>query len=54
LARAGKTIVVATHDEHEIQCDFDRVVHLANGREVPTAEAAEVVEALAETSGEPA
>jgi len=32
LSQAGKTIVVATHDAHDIEVDFDSVVHLSAGR----------------------
>ena len=31
LAKAGKTIVAATHDTHEIQVEFDEVIHLSCG-----------------------
>jgi manganese/zinc/iron transport system ATP- binding protein len=31
LSQAGKTIVAATHDTHEIQVDFDEVIHLSCG-----------------------
>jgi ABC-type Mn2+/Zn2+ transport system ATPase subunit len=31
LSEAGKTIVVATHDMHEIESEFDTVVHLSCG-----------------------
>jgi ABC-type Mn2+/Zn2+ transport system ATPase subunit len=31
LAKAGKTIVAATHDTHEIQMEFDEVIHLSCG-----------------------
>jgi ABC-type Mn2+/Zn2+ transport system ATPase subunit len=31
LSKAGKTIVVATHDTHEIRVDFDEVIHLSCG-----------------------
>jgi ABC-type Mn2+/Zn2+ transport system ATPase subunit len=31
LAKAGKTIIAATHDTHEIQLDFDEVIHLSCG-----------------------
>jgi len=32
LSAAGKTIVVATHDTHDIEVEFDRVVHLSGGQ----------------------
>jgi len=32
LSQAGKTIVVATHDAHDIEVDFDSVVQLSGGR----------------------
>ena len=31
LSEAGKTIVVATHDMHEIESEFDTIVHLSCG-----------------------
>jgi len=31
LSRAGKTIVAATHDTHELRVDFDEVIHLSCG-----------------------
>jgi ABC-type Mn2+/Zn2+ transport system ATPase subunit len=31
LSEAGKTIVAATHDTHEIQVEFDEVIHLSCG-----------------------
>jgi len=31
LSKAGKTIVAATHDTHEIRVDFDEVIHLSCG-----------------------
>jgi manganese/zinc/iron transport system ATP- binding protein len=31
LSEAGKTIVAATHDTHDIDMEFDRVIHLAGG-----------------------
>jgi manganese/zinc/iron transport system ATP- binding protein len=31
LSEAGKTIVAATHDTHEIQVDFDEVIHMSCG-----------------------
>jgi len=31
LAKAGKTIVTATHDTHEIHLDFEEVIHLSCG-----------------------
>lgn len=31
LSEAGKTIVVATHDIHEIESEFDTIVHLSCG-----------------------
>jgi manganese/zinc/iron transport system ATP- binding protein len=31
LSKAGKTIVAATHDTHEIHVDFDEVIHLSCG-----------------------
>jgi manganese/zinc/iron transport system ATP- binding protein len=31
LSKAGKTIVAATHDTHEIQVEFDEVIHLSCG-----------------------
>jgi ABC-type Mn2+/Zn2+ transport system ATPase subunit len=34
LAEQGKTIVVATHDLHDIEFEFDRVVKLAEGRQI--------------------
>ncbi len=32
LAAEGKTIIVATHDLHDIEFEFDRVVQLCDGR----------------------
>ena len=32
LSNQGKTIVAATHDPHDIEVEFDRVVHLSGGR----------------------
>jgi manganese/zinc/iron transport system ATP- binding protein len=32
LSAAGKTIVVATHDAHDIAVEFDRVIHLSGGQ----------------------
>ena len=32
LSAQGKTIVAATHDPHDIEVEFDRVVQLSNGR----------------------
>jgi manganese/zinc/iron transport system ATP- binding protein len=34
LASAGKTIIVATHDLHDIEFDFDHVVEMAEGRKI--------------------
>ncbi len=31
LSKAGKTIIVATHDAHEIQVEFEEVIHLSCG-----------------------
>jgi manganese/zinc/iron transport system ATP- binding protein len=31
LSAAGKTIVAATHDTHDIEVEFDRVIHLSGG-----------------------
>jgi manganese/zinc/iron transport system ATP- binding protein len=31
LSRAGKTIVAATHDTHDIEVSFDKVIHLSCG-----------------------
>ena len=31
LSQAGKTIVTATHDPHDIQFQFDKIIHLACG-----------------------
>jgi len=31
LAQAGKTIIAATHDTHEIEFEFDKVIHLTAG-----------------------
>jgi manganese/zinc/iron transport system ATP- binding protein len=31
LSRQGKTIVAATHDTHDIEVEFDRVIHLSCG-----------------------
>jgi manganese/zinc/iron transport system ATP- binding protein len=34
LASQGKTIIVATHDLHEIEFHFDRVVEMSEGRQI--------------------
>jgi manganese/zinc/iron transport system ATP- binding protein len=31
LTQQGKTIIVATHDTHDIQVDFDEIIHLSCG-----------------------
>lgn len=31
LSKSGKTIVAATHDTHDIEVEFDRVIHLNGG-----------------------
>ncbi len=31
LSKSGKTIVAATHDTHDIEVEFDRVIHLSGG-----------------------
>ena len=31
LSESGKTIVAATHDTHDIEVEFDRVIHLSGG-----------------------
>ena len=35
LSTAGKTIIAATHDAHDIEAEFDRVIRLDDGREIP-------------------
>lgn len=32
LSQQGKTIVAATHDPHDIEMEFEKVIHLTNGR----------------------
>jgi manganese/zinc/iron transport system ATP- binding protein len=39
LSRDGKTIVVATHDVHEIEVDFDSIVRMESGRQISPADA---------------
>jgi len=36
LAQAGKTIIAATHDTHEIEFEFDKVIHLTAGTADPS------------------
>ncbi len=36
LHRQGKTLMIATHDHEQIETEFDGVLHLQGGREIPS------------------